>query len=1098
LGFDEGGQVIGKPGGLVEPGVTHYATDQKKIEKGIFQRDNGSYRIKANRAGVMLDKTLPKGSTLEDARKVLKNWEEANPIKVKWKEGQKIKIISEGPAGKQVATDIVYKTPEIEKAFKKALTDYAGENKGNWSKAKLNKQFGNISQDAAAFVRKQEPELIRDWDAIQTKKYRTHLDDLGIKDWASANKKQRQVIMTKAYRVVNPYERTGYSVAREQLAKNIGVLNKFEKSGQTLEYFYDIVKDRTFKKNLRAYLNGTAGEFVTEAFDEAGIKTKYKNILPKIKDHLEVWHSYENPGTAYKGQLKKAKIKKWSDLHTENMISKAKRVTKTDYNNMLDLSHRQDLVIDQNISELGIERPEINRVLIKDAEIERNKLHRKNFELVDEIKKGNNVEKNLRLINENNARITKIAELTKGRLTGITINPDTLEAVKLKPSNIMGVDAGILNKSMKDLTVADKKVLRTQILPQIIEEARAMTPQKIASDLSGIMDDPVLSEKLATRMKNLKQGKQITKPVFEQSQEVFKLMQEFCGYGKSAGGRIGFQKGSCPTKVAARNFALASEDLVQGRVTGKAGQELAEKIGTVTKVAGSRGMLTKLLGPYGVGLDVVFEAGMIGTDVLKGKPLNEAVADNWLAGSVYKTFTGKTGEKLFNERLAKMDSSTKLYGNAMNLGSEIEDLNKKLSRMEADIGTARSPLKKEDIAKIKAEIDKKTKEFNTLTKDGTLIEPGTPAYESYHSAATELRGKDRATSAYSKYLGPTVSRDLVSDRYQPRERVESTLPGNYSTFKPELPTRGDVNTVFQNLGLVHPISGKVPDWYADELINQEKWRQSMEQPGMKGTQDKFFNTGGRVPFIKGKIVKGVDEGRRAFMKWLASITGAGIAAGTGLIKWGKVAGKGKTIVKAGDHIIQGTPGMPDWFIPLVNRVVKEGDDVSKKLGTVEREIVHTKKLGEGKFADEVTVYQDMNTGNVRVEFESIHNMGEAPVQLEYRAGEVIEEGKYAGKKTNPEFEAVESEPVGHVHGEDDYTIEWDGENLVGKVDDLTSDTSRLKEYGTGKKLNIKDRLKAEQKKKEVQKIHEDSTDYISERQGEADWDDYLPDIDDID
>ena len=25
MGFDDGGQVIGKPGGLVEPGVTHYA-----------------------------------------------------------------------------------------------------------------------------------------------------------------------------------------------------------------------------------------------------------------------------------------------------------------------------------------------------------------------------------------------------------------------------------------------------------------------------------------------------------------------------------------------------------------------------------------------------------------------------------------------------------------------------------------------------------------------------------------------------------------------------------------------------------------------------------------------------------------------------------------------------------------------------------------------------------------------------------------------------------------------------------------------------------------------------------------------------------------
>jgi len=521
-----------RKGQLVQPGPGRqgYAEspDAKKIEKGIYQRVNKNYRIKANRAGVMLDKTLAKGSTIEDARKVLSDWEAAHPIDVKWKKGQKIKLISKGQKGKQITTDILYRTPKIKADFKTALIDFAGENKGNWNKAKFQDTFGGIVEDAMQFVREQNPELIRDWDAVQTKKYRTHLDDLGIKDWASANKKQRQVIMTKAYRVVNPYERTGYSVARDQIAKNIPVLNKFEKSGQTLRYFYDIVKDRTFKKNLRAYLNGTAGEYVTEAFDQAGIKTKYKNILPKIKDHLEVWHLYENPGTAYKGQLKKEKIKKWSDLHTENMINTAKRVSLTDYKNQLDLAHRQDLVIDQNISELGIEKGEINRVLIKDAELERNKLHRKNFELVDEIKKGNNVEKNLRLINENNARITKIAELTKGRLTGITINPDTLEAIKLKPSNIMGVDAGILNKSMKDLTVADKKVLKTQILPQMIEEARAMTPQKIAADLKGIMDDPVLSEKLATTMKKLKvkPGTPITQHIFDQSHEVYNLMKQ--------------------------------------------------------------------------------------------------------------------------------------------------------------------------------------------------------------------------------------------------------------------------------------------------------------------------------------------------------------------------------------------------------------------------------------------------------------------------------------------------------------------------------------------------------------------------------------------
>jgi len=106
----EGGRIDMKPGGIVEPGVTNYgktATSRKYIEKGIYRRDNGNYRLVANREGAKkLDKTLPKGSTLEDARKALSAWEKANPIKVKWKEGQKIKIITEGPKGKQVNVDI--------------------------------------------------------------------------------------------------------------------------------------------------------------------------------------------------------------------------------------------------------------------------------------------------------------------------------------------------------------------------------------------------------------------------------------------------------------------------------------------------------------------------------------------------------------------------------------------------------------------------------------------------------------------------------------------------------------------------------------------------------------------------------------------------------------------------------------------------------------------------------------------------------------------------------------------------------------------------------------------------------------------------------
>ena len=258
-----------------------------------------------------------------------------------------------------------------------------------------------------------------------------------------------------------------------------------------------------------------------------------------------------------------------------------------------------------------------------------------------------------------------------------------------------------------------------------------------------------------------------------------------------------------------------------------------------------------------------------------------------------------------------------------------------------------------------------------------------------------------------------------------------------------------------------------------------------------------YNIGGRVPFIKGKIVKGVDEGRRAFLQWLAGITGATVAAGTGLLKWGAKKGAGTTAIKAGDKIIQGTPGMPDWFIPLINRIVKEGDDVTKKLGTVEREIVHSKKIAQG---EEVTVYQNLDTGNVRVDYTSPHNMGEGigPVSLEYKAPQVIDEGKHAGKKTNPEFEAYEPEPVGYTHGPDDYSIEWDGTNIVGRAEDLVSDTSKLKQFATKKKPTMGEIVTRKKKIDEVDAIHKNESDYIATKQGEGDWDDYLPDIDDMD
>ena len=252
-----------------------------------------------------------------------------------------------------------------------------------------------------------------------------------------------------------------------------------------------------------------------------------------------------------------------------------------------------------------------------------------------------------------------------------------------------------------------------------------------------------------------------------------------------------------------------------------------------------------------------------------------------------------------------------------------------------------------------------------------------------------------------------------------------------------------------------------------------------------------YEAGGRVGLKKGK--RPYRLSRRGFLQWLAGITGAGIAAGTGLLKFGKTIGKGKTVIKAGDHIIQGTKGMPEWYIPLINRIVKEGDNVTAKLGTVEREIVHTKKIGGGKYGDEeVTVYQNLDTGNVRVEYGSplLDEQGRVirasndpgVLHLEYRAPQVIDEGKHAGQKTEPEFAAAESEPR-VVNWEGD--VEFEHLNEVNKVDDLLTDTSPLKTFAK-KKLTHKEKVIAKKKQKYKTKLEEDPSeqlDYIERKEG---------------
>ena len=242
---------------------------------------------------------------------------------------------------------------------------------------------------------------------------------------------------------------------------------------------------------------------------------------------------------------------------------------------------------------------------------------------------------------------------------------------------------------------------------------------------------------------------------------------------------------------------------------------------------------------------------------------------------------------------------------------------------------------------------------------------------------------------------------------------------------------------------------------------------------VKEAMKEGYADGGRIGYKKGTV----DLARRGFMK-----AAAGVGAGLGALKMGalKLFGKEgtrqvtKQIIKT-DNV----PGKPEWFDALVTKVINQGEDVTKKFATQEREIVH--KLDIDKFED-VTVYRNMDTGEIRVSYESPTNVGEQSVDLVYKKP-LPDEGD---PRPSAEFYAVETEPrVVNMDGD----MEFDGENLVNSVDELMSDTNKLKMIAKGDaKPTLKEFVESKKKKDAAKNLNESpvqQAEYLETKYGPA-------------
>ena len=348
-----------------------------------------------------------------------------------------------------------------------------------------------------------------------------------------------------------------------------------------------------------------------------------------------------------------------------------------------------------------------------------------------------------------------------------------------------------------------------------------------------------------------------------------------------------------------------------------------------------------------------------------------------------------------------------------------------------------------------------TKSAKIMDMEGKEIDPRSKIMGG-KQAETEAEIAERLSRENKEGLARIKSRQKMID-----EAIDNVSPG----FSGDLRVDADLvaEEMAKRMGKVYD---DLPDLEGTRLYGEAY--DALSKQRFKNKPDpEDMATGGRAGFKDGMT-------RRTFLKILGGAMSIPIIG-----KFLKPMKVGKTVTKVPMIKTDNVPGKPEWFDTLVNKVISEGDDVTKKFATGERQSIHQKTLDDGTV---VRVTEDVDDGAVRVEYESDKNVFEDPVQLQYKKP-LPDEGD---PRPTAEFTTAESGPVGRQSGPDDYDIEIDE---VGgtSIRDLDSDVSKLKEYATGKGPTMREIVQNKKRRDKAQRITDDpeaQTDAVIRRQGE--------------
>ena len=294
------------------------------------------------------------------------------------------------------------------------------------------------------------------------------------------------------------------------------------------QYKIDFAKRLKFPKGGSEYKKAVA---LGEILSDADLAKKYNITIGDVERINRVVKrdlgTYAVPDKKrYKtGVIRREELEKVTDLGLEQEYTKLKKGERI---GNPDLAHRVSKKYNVTTSNLGLDNPLINRVIVKPNERDISRLYDKRIKIENKYKLKDGTfkkpsKKDIKILEQINNDVETLARETKGRLSAVVNDPTNLN----KPYGSLGVDAsktiggGVIDVDLKDvrkLPLEDQAFLKANLL-ELKNKELGKTPEMLADEFKDVLNKPDVQK----RIENIISKGNMEKPYVDQAKKLLNI-----------------------------------------------------------------------------------------------------------------------------------------------------------------------------------------------------------------------------------------------------------------------------------------------------------------------------------------------------------------------------------------------------------------------------------------------------------------------------------------------------------------------------------------------------------------------------------------------